>query len=328
MIARTTIGAICLLILSGLAAAQPAPGASEAPYPGRPIRLIVPYPPGGSGDVVARLIAPNLSSALGQSFVVENQAGAAGLIGHQQVAKAAPDGYTLVLGLDPLIIIPSLRASMPYDPIRDFAPISQLASLPFVLVVSPTVPVSSVKDLIALAKSKPGSLNYASSGPGSQTQLAAEQFKGMTGTNLVNVPYKGTAAATVDLLSGQVHVMFTGISSILPHINAGRVKALAVGSNTRSALLPAVPTFAEAGVPGFTAATWMGVLAPAKTPAAVITRLNREFANVMALPAIKERLAAMGADPVTNSPQEFATMLQAEKLRWAKVIKDANITLD
>ncbi len=321
---RMTLAGL-LLAAAGAANAQAGSTDSTPAYPTKPIRLVVPYPPGGSSDVVARILGQRLSEALGQPLVIDNRVGAAGILGNELVAKALPDGYTLMMGTSALAILPGLHSELRFDPVKDFAPTSLVASIPFVLVVGPSVPANSVKELIALAKAKPRQINYASSGIGSQTQLAAEQFKSMTGIDIVHVAYKGTGAATTDLISGQVHVMFTGITPLLPYLKTGRLKAVAVGSATRSALLPATPTVIESGVPGFIAETWIGVLAPSRTPAAIVTRLNRAIVKALAAPGMKERLLALGAEPISNTPDQFKAFLESDVRRWARIVKDSGV---
>jgi len=295
-------------------------------YPARPIRLVVPFPAASPSDVLGRMVGQRYAEVLGQPVIIDNRPGAAGVVGAETVAKAAPDGYTLLMGgTGALAINPGLRANMPYDPQKDFAPVSLFASVPFILVVSPSLPANSVRELVALAKAKPRQLNYASSGNGSPTQLAAALFNTLTGTEMTHVPYKGTGPATVDLISGQTHLMFSGITVLMPHVKAGRLRGIAVASAHRSALLPALPTLIDSGVPGFTAATWTGVLAPRGTPVAIVSRLHGEVVRMLTENGTRERLAGLGADPVGNTPEEFRVYIRDELTKWVKVIKAAGI---
>jgi tripartite-type tricarboxylate transporter receptor subunit TctC len=313
--------AITLIALVARAAAQD--------YPSKPIRLIVPFPPGGGNDTMARTVGHQLTAALGQQVVIDNRAGAGGIIGAETAAKAAPDGYTLFLGgVGSHGINPNLHAKLPYDPVRDFAPVTLIASAPLILVVHPSVPAKSVKELIQLAKAKPGQLNFASNGAGGSSHLAAEMFKMMTATAMVHVPYKGLSPALTDLLSGQVQLMFSSTVAILPQVRAGRLRSLALTAAKRSPALPDVPTVAESGVAGYETASWYGVLAPAGTPQPIVDRLNREIVRIVQLPEVRERLAAEGAEPVGNSPEEFAAHIKRELARWAKVIRQARIQPD
>lgn len=295
-------------------------------YPTRPIRLVVPFPSASPSDVLGRMVGQRYAEAFGQPVIIDNRPGAAGIVGAEMVAKAAPDGYTLLMGgTGALAINPGLRTNMPYDSQKDFAPVSLFASVPFMLVVSLSVPAHSVKELVALAKARPRQLNYASSGNGSPTQLAAALFNTQTGTEMIHVPYKGTGPATVDLISGQTHLMFSGITVLMPHVKAGRLRGIAVASVNRSMLLPALPTMIEAGVPGFTAATWTGVLAPRGTPAAIVSRLHGEVVRMLADAGVRERLSGLGADAVGNTPEEFRIYIRDELTKWVKVIKAAGI---
>lgn len=310
--------AAVFLLGTGAAAAQN--------YPNRPIRLVVPFPSGSPSDVLGRLVGQRYGDALGQPVVIDNRPGAAGIIGADTVAKAAPDGYTLLMGgTGALAINPGLRSRMPYDSVKDFAPVSLFASIPFLLVVSPSVPAANVKELVAVAKAKPRQLNYASSGIGSPTHLAAELFKTLTGVDMVHVAYKGTGLAAIDLISGQTHVMFSGITVLMPHVKAGRLRGLAVASATRSSLLPQLPTVIESGIPGFTADTWTGVLAPRGTPAAIVTRLHGEVVKMLRDADMKERLLGLGAEPIGNKPEEFRAHIRDEINKWTKVIRTVGI---
>jgi tripartite-type tricarboxylate transporter receptor subunit TctC len=294
-------------------------------YPTKSIRIIVPQSAGGSTDLAARVVTQRLSDALGHPIVVDNRPGAGSLNGTETVAKAPPDGYTLLAVAASFTINPSLHHKLPFDPVRDFTPITRFAALPHILVVHPSLPVKSVKELIALAKSKPGELNYASSGIATSTHLATELFKHMTGTDMVQVPYKGGAPGVVGLLSGQVQLYFATISTALPHVKAGKLRALAVTTAKRSIVAPEFPTIAEAGVPGYEHASWIGLLAPARTPASIVSRLNSESIKVVNAPEVKSLLLRDGLEPVGDSPQEFAAVVKQEVSKWMAVVKAAGI---
>jgi len=298
-------------------------------YPRRPVRLIVPFPPGGGNDIVARAVAQELGKSLGQQFVVDNRAGAGGAIGAELAARSPADGYTLFLGgVGSHVVNPSLHAKLSYDPIRDFAPVTLIASAPAVLVVHPSVQAASVVELTALAKANPGKLNYASNGNGSSAQLAAVLFESMAGVRMTHVPYKGVSQALVDLMSGEVQLMFGTIVAISPHIKAGRLRALAVTGKSRSGLLPEVPTLAEAGLPGYEAGSWYGILAPAGTPGAIVARLNAEINHAMRQPEVRERLAAEGAETIGGTPEEFALHIKAELARTGRLMREAGIRME
>jgi len=289
-------------------------------YPAKPVRFVVPYAPGGSTDTLARTIGVKLTDLLGQQVVVDNRPGASGNIGMDIVAHALPDGYTIVLGyIANLAIDPSLYAKMPYDPVRDFAPITELASSPNVLVAHPSVPVTSFKDL--LVKAKQGQFNFASAGVGSVGHLTGELLNQMAGIRMVHVPYKGSGQAVTDLLGGHVQLMFSGFSSTLPHIKAGRLRALAVTGAKRSPAAPDVPTIAESGFPGFEATAWYGVLAPAKTPKPVVSRLHNEIVKVLQEPDVKNRLTGLGFEIVGSTPEQFSAYIKSEITKWAKAVK-------
>ena len=294
-------------------------------YPARPVRVIVPQSAGGSTDLAARIVVQRMSEAMGQTFVVDNRPGAGSLNGTDTVAKAAPDGYTLLAVAASFSINPSLHAQLPFDPIRDFAPITRLAALPHILVVHPTLPVKSVKELVALAKAKPGELNYASSGVATSTHLAAELFKHLTGTRMVQVPYKGGAPGMVGLVSGEVQLYFATISTALPHVKSGKIRALAVTTAKRSVVAPEYPTIAEAGVRGYEHASWVGMLAPAKTPPAIVSALNAEAAKAVGRDDVRNALLKDGLETVGDSPQEFSSVIKAEVAKWMKVVKAAGI---
>lgn len=314
-----------LAVVYLLVSAMPAVAFAQN-YPVKPVRLVVPFPSGSPSDILGRIVGQELGVVLGQAVVIDNRPGAAGVVGVDTVAKAAPDGYTLLMGgTGALAINPGLRAKMPYDPVRDFVPVSLVASIPFILVTTPALPANTVRELVAYAKTQPRALNYASSGVGSPTHLAAELFGGLTGVALTHVPYKGTALATTDLISGQVQLMFSGVTVLLPYVKAGKLKCLAVASPARTALLPATPTVIESGFPGFTAETWTGVLAPAKTAAPIVTRLNAEVVKMLHAPEVRVRLAALGAEPVGNSSAQFGAYIRDELAKWARVVKAAGI---
>lgn len=299
-----------------------------ANYPSRPVRIVVPQSPGGTTDLTARLLAPRLSERFGQSVVVDNRPGAGSLVGTDLVAKAAPDGYTLLVVASSLAIMPSMYKSLPFDPVKDFAPITTLSLYPYLLLVHASVPAGNVKELIALAKAKPGYLNYASGGTGTGTQLGAELFKTMAGIEMVHVPYKGGGPAMNALMGGQVQVYFAAMPSTLTLVRAGKLKAIAVTSGKRSRALPELPTIAESGLPGYDEQTWNGLLAPARTPRLIIERIKRESHAVLKLETSLERFAAEGAEGVGMEPDAFAAMIRREVVKWAKVIREAGIKPD
>jgi tripartite-type tricarboxylate transporter receptor subunit TctC len=302
---------------------------SAQDYPRKPVRLIVPFAPGGGNDTVARAIAQNVGASLGQPVIVDNRAGAGGVVGAELAAKASPDGYTLFLGgVGSHAVNPSLHARLPYDPVRDFAPITLIASAPSVLVVHPSVPAHSIAQFTALAKANPGKLNYASNGNGSSAQLAAVMYESMAGVAMVHVPYKGLAPALVDLLSGEVQAMFSSVVAIVPHIRAGRLRALAVTGQRRSPLMPEVPTLDESGLPGYQAGSWYGMLAPAGTPRPIIVRLHDEIVRALAQPEVRERLAAEGAEVAGSTPEEFAAHIKSELARTGKLLREAGIRME
>lgn len=316
-------GLLCLLTTAIALAAAPA---SAQPYPAKPVRVVVPFPAGGNADIFARAFAQKLGDAWKQIPIVDNRAGAAGIIGTQFVAKAPADGYTLLFGTTGTHTTnPAVYAKLPYDPVRDFAPVSNFADSPFLLVVHPSIPVRTLQQLVALAKSRPGQLDYASFGTGSSAHLAGEMLRTMAGINIIHVAYKGGPPAVNDLVGGHVSLMFNSLPAVLPLVKADRLRALAVASAKRSPTLPDLPTFAESGLPGFEAGSWYGVLAPAGTPREVITRLHAETVQMLALPDIRQKLAAEGADAIGNSPEEFAAQIRRDIERWEKVARAANI---
>jgi len=315
-----------VLYACALGASVCAAQAATAPgYPARPVRVIVPQSAGGSTDLAARIVVQRMSEGMGQTFVVDNRPGAGSLNGTEAVAKAAPDGYTLLAVAASFTINPALHEKLPFDVMRDFAPISRLAALPHILVVHPTLPVKTVKDLIALAKAKPGELNYASSGVATSTHLATELFRYLTGTNMVQVPYKGGAPGIVGLLAGEVQLYFATISTALPHVKSGKIRAIAVTTAKRSVVVPEYPTIAEAGVKGYEHASWVGMLAPAKTPPAIVNALNAEAVKAVGRDDIRTALLKDGLETVGDSPQEFASVIRAEVAKWMKVVKAAGI---
>ena len=302
-----------------------APLLAQAQYPNRAIKMMVPFPPAGATDVVGRIVAQKLTERLGQSVVVENRPGAGGSIGSDMVAKAAPDGYTILMATSSTHSIgPSLQ-KLPYDPIRDFAAITHVADVPNVLVVSPKLPAASVKELVALAKAQPGKLNFASSGVGTIVHLNGELFKMVTGTDLVHVPYKGTALAIPDLASGNIAMLFDSLASVMPHIKSGSAKPIAINSKGRSRLLPEVPTLAEAGLPAFDRYTWFGLFAPAGTPPDIVRKLQTEVAAALKSPDLRERFDAVGAEPVGSTPEQFVERIKSDAARWAEVIRKADV---
>ena len=322
VIPARAIGCACALL------AFAAFAAFAQDYPNKPIRFIVPQPPGGTSDIVARAFAQKLAENVHQQVVVDNRAGASGTIGTDLAAKSTPDGYTIVLAYTTHTTTPGIYGKLPYDPVADFAPVTILTAAPLLLVVHPKIPVTTVKELIAYAKPRPGELNFCSAGNGSGSHLAGELFNTMTGVKLTHIPYKGSGPAITELIGGQVQLMFAGIVPIDPHVKAGRLRAIAVSSPQRAASIPQIPTIAEAGLPGFEVVGWYGVLAPARTPPAIVARLNRELLAILQTPEIRDRLKREGAEPVGNSPAEFTAFLKTDLARWAKVIKTAGARLD
>src|SRR4051812_36980594 len=319
---RALLSAVIIFALPGYANAQ------TPAYPNKPIRIVIPYPPGGATDMVIRAVSGRLSERLGQPVVIDNRGGATGTIGSEAVAHAAPDGYTLLAHTNAgITILPHLNKKLPYDPIKDFAPITLAASSPYVLVVHPKLPATTVAQFIALAKAKPGELNYASSGNGASTHLAGLLFCQMTGVKMVHIPYKGSGPATTELLAGQVQMRFSSIPPVLPHVRSGRLRALAVTSSKRFSLLPDVPTVADT-VPGFEVLSWYGVFAPTGTPAPVIKKLNADFAAALNSPDVKALLATDGSEVVASSPEYFSKVIKAEYARWAPVVKESGAKID
>lgn len=297
-------------------------------YPTRPIRMIVGFTPGGGTDTIARVIGTKVTDSLGQPVVVDNRPGAGGSIATEMLAKSAPDGYSLIMVSGSHTINPNLQKKARYDPVKDFAPITQLAKSQYLLTVIPSIPAGSVKQLIALAKARPGRLNYASAGNGSPPHLATELFKSMTGVDIVHVPFKGTGPLTTAILGGQVDLTFGNMGAVLPHVRAGKLRGLAVSGTVRSPAAPEFPTVAESGVPGFEAAGWYGVLAPAGTPKRIVNKLHREIARVLGLQDVVDRFAAEGLEIGATSPDQFAAYIKSETAKWAKVVKLIGMRLD
>ena len=316
-LSRALVGA-ALALATGSSPAQP--GA----FPDRPIHFIVGFTPGGPSDILSRALGQKLADRWGQQVVIENRPGAGGNIAAEAVARSAPDGYTWLLGNNSILATnASLYRKLGYDPVKDFAPVALVAIQPNILVVNPQVPASSVPELIALARAKPGQLNYASSGSGAAAHLSGELFKTMTGVDMVHVPYKGAQPALTDVIAGQAQLMFATSVSVLPHVKTGRLRALAVTTARRSATIPELPTVAEAGVPGFESITWHGVVVPAATPVPLVERLNRDIVAVLQMPDVRERLAALGAEVVGGTPKDFADYIAREIPKWTKVVKDS-----
>ena len=302
---------------------------AQAPeWPSRPVRFIVPYPPGGPTDIMGRIIAQAVQGPLGQPFVVENRTGANGLIGSEQAARAAPDGSTFLVNASALVIVPHLTPNMPIDVLADFAPVTNIAAVPLWLVVNPALPVRSVADFIAYARANPGRIAYASSSQGGAPHLAGELFKLMTGTDLVHVPYRGSGPAGQDLIAGTVQAMFDSVPASAGAVRDGRLRALGVTTRNRIAPFPDLPTIAEAGVPGYEISTWYGIWAPARTPPNIIARLQQAVATAARNPETRARFDALGAEPVADSPEDYARFVRAEYDRWGKLVRDARIKLD
>jgi tripartite-type tricarboxylate transporter receptor subunit TctC len=298
-------------------------------YPTKPLRIIVPFAPGGSTDIVARILADKLATSLGQSVVVDNRAGAAGNIGAEAVAKAAPDGYTLLMATTGVMAINNaLYKNMTYDAAKDLEPVSFTTSITNVLTVPPEIPAKNVAELIALAKAQPGKLSFASSGAGSSTHLSGELFKSMAGIDVLHIPYKGSGQALIDLMAGRVSMIFDNMPSVLPYIRGGKLRGLAVTGAKRSAAMPELPTIAEAGVPGYESLSWSGIAVPAGTPRDVVQRLNREIGTVLAMNDVKHKLTELGADPVGGPPEVFAEHVRKERDKWSRLIRERNITVN
>ena len=316
----------CVAIATSFLLVASAVAAGGEAYPAHAIRLVVPFPPGGSTDILARPIAQKLSQALGQQVVVENRGGAGGTIGAAAVAQSAPDGYTLLMGhIGTLAVAPSLYPKLPYDPRTSFAPVSMVAILPNVLVVNPSNPAKNVREFIAYAKAHPGALTYSSGGNGSAAHIAFEMFKQEAGIDVVHIPYRGTAPSLTDVIAGQVAATMTGVAPVLPFVRSGQLRALGVSGRERSPALPDVPTIAEQGVKDFEATQWYGLVAPAGTPAAIVERLNSELRKILASPETSELFASLGAVPSPSSPEEFRKHIAREIGRWERVVRGAHI---
>ncbi len=317
-------------LLFALACMAASPWATAQAYPTRPVKLIIPFAAGSSSnDILGRQLAQRLSEAMGQQFVVENRPGAGGNLGSEVAAKSPPDGYTLLLGINgPLAISPSVYEKLGYDPVRDLAPVARFVVVPYALFIHPSVPAKNLKEFIALAKARPGELNFASSGNGGTPHLCGELLKTMAGINIVHVPYKAGAPAVMDLVGGQMQMYCSGITAVLQLVNAGKLRAISTATPNRSALLPGVPNAAESGLPGFDVASWIAVFAPAKTPEPVIRRLYDEIARVANDPEMQKSIVAQGAEPALLDPAQMGAYLKAEIAKWAKVVKAANVRPD
>jgi tripartite-type tricarboxylate transporter receptor subunit TctC len=325
--AYRSLFAVCLVMSSSVLTSTAM--AQTAAYPGKPIRLVIPYPPGGGSDTIGRPLAQKLAEQLGQQVVVDNRGGANGNIGMEAVARSAPDGYTMVLALTAqLAVNPALYGKVPYDPVRDYAPITLLGTGTYILVVHPSLPVKSVKELIALAKARPGQIAYSSSGNGSGGHLAAELLSSMAGIKLLHVPYKGGGPALMDLIAGQVQVLFATQLASWPHVQSGRIRALAVSTAKRPASLPGLPTIAEAALPGYDSGVWYGILAPAGTPREIIQKLNHEIVRALNQPDYRSLLVNNGIDPIGSPPEQLGQYIKSELVKWAKVVKDAAVRVD
>lgn len=318
---------VCLAAVLIATSASTVAQTPRGEFPARPVRIVVGYPPGGPTDLMARAIAPKLAEAWGQQVIIDNRPGASGLIGAELTARAAPDGYTLLTVPVTYAVVPSMLAKMPFDVEKDLAPVALLAAAPFILVVHPTLPVKSVKDLIVLARSRPGQINYASASPGGMPHLAGELFNNMAGVRMVHIPYKGAAPATTDLVGGHVPLMFNNMLSAMPHVKSGRLRALAVTSRKRSGALPDLPAIAET-LPGYEASGWYGALAPAATPHELVVKINGEMNRAMRLPDVAQRLAGDGVEAVSATPGEFAAYLRLEVAKWGKIARASGATMD
>lgn len=318
------LAALGLCAFSAMGLAQ-----NPAPYPSKPVRIVVGFPPGQATDTIARILAEKLTTRLGQPFVVENKPGAAGIIGSEAALKAPADGYTLLFSSSgPLAVNPSLYSKLPYDPVADIQPIALAVRVPLFLVVNPDTPYRSLKDLVDAARAAPGTINYASGGSGVTNHLAMEMLKSALNISLTHVPYKGGPPAVSDLIAGHVTVMFETGPAVVPHVKAGRLRAIAAGGTSRSSALPQLPTIAEQGVPGFDAVAWIGLVGPAGMPAPIVKKLNSEVAAVFSMPDVHERLVALGAEPAPNSVEEFRAYIRGEMAKWGKVVRDSGAKAD
>ena len=322
------IGRFVVVAMAALALGMPAGGAIADEYPSKPIRFVAPYPPGSVTDILARIIGQKLTESWKQPVIVENRGGGGSVIGTDIVAKAPPDGYTILLVAPDLAINQSLRSKLPYDAEKSFAPVTLLVFGPTVLCVHPSLPVSNLRELIAYAKSRPGQLSYASGGNGTVGHLGMELLKHMAGIDMVHVPYKGTAAVVTAVLSGEVQVAFAQMATVRPQFLSGKLRVLAVASGVRAQAMPDLPTVAEAGLPGFKADVWFGVVAPAGTPSAIVSRLNSEIGRIIRMPDVREQLLPQGIEPVTNTPEEFAALIHTEIAKWAELVKRTGARVD
>ena len=323
-----SVSKIAFLLFSVLISALPHEAVAQA-WPTRAIRIVIPYPPGGTADLLARVLGQKLAESLGQAFVIENRGGAGGNLSAEAVAKATPDGYTLLMANAPVLAVnPSLYDKVPFDPIRDFSPVSLVANVPLLLVTHPSFAPKTVSELITLAKAQNGKMNYASAGGGSTTYLATELFKSMAGVQMLAIPYKGSGPALSALVAGEVPVMFELFPSALGHVKGGRIRALAVTSASRSPLMPELPTVAEAGLPGYEIASWFGIVAPAGTPHDIIAKLNAEIVKLINTPEMRTRLATLGAEPRPSTPEQFAQLIPTEIRKWARVIKESGAKVE
>lgn len=320
-------GLLCLAML--VSSPQACAADAAAAYPNKPIRLVVTFVAGGGVDLLARTLAPKITEAWGQQVLVDNRAGGGGIIGTEIVARATPDGYTLLFGTSSgMVNNPLLRPKLPYDPVRDFAPVSQLVVTAMLLAAHPSIGASTVQELVAVARRRPGEISYASAGPGAPNHIATELLKLMTKTDMVHVPYKGSGAALTDLLGGQVQVMFNPMAPVLPHVRSGKLRALAVGNDRRSAAMPELPTVAESGLPGFDSAPWYALFAPAGTPRAVVAKLNAEIGRILAEPAMAQRLTGQGSEPRPSTPEALSEIMRADTKRIAPVIRALGLRVD
>ncbi len=316
---------VAWFVISSLSAAAQSP--SAAGYPSKPVRLIVPFAAGGGTDIIARLTAEELFKMWGQPLVVDNRGGSGGTIGTKMATEATPDGYTMVLCSLGVSIAPALYEKLSFDPLKDLAPVSRVAQQPFLYVVLPDLPVNSMKDLIAMAKAKPGEIRYGSGGVGGSSHMGTELLKVMTGTDMLHIPYKGTAPALTAMLAGEIHMQLVGVATAVPHLKARRMKALAVSGAKRSPAVPEIPTVAESGVPDYAFDVWYGMLAPAGTPPAITRKVSADINKVLKVPAVATRFASLGLEPAGNSPEEFSALLRSEVAKWRKVVKDAKISV-
>lgn len=322
--AAKTITLITVVLLLGAAA-----GSFAQTYPAKPVRIIVPFPAGGNADILARILGEKMTQSFGHQMIVDNRAGAAGIIGAQAALKSPPDGYTLFMGTTGTQTTnPAVYRKLPYDSLKDFAPVSNFAGSPYVLVVHPSLPVKTLKELISLAKTRPGALHYASFGPGSSAHLTGVLLQAAANIDIVHVPYKGGPPALADLIGGHVEMMFNLLPGILPHVESRKLRPIAVAADKRSAAIAKVPTFAEAGIRDFHSDSWYGILVPAGTPKDVIGKLNAEIRRVLSLPDVREKLTAQGAEPMGNTPEQFAEQIRRDLARWTKVAKEANVRID